>query len=456
MEDKRELIGGKLVLFRRNGLWQARVPLPDGHYLWRSLKTADEAVATQAGTRLFYQTETKLSEGLPVHMRTVSSVIDELVAAREQDNKLGKAAKRGSNIKHTSDGMLRQIKRVVKFWREFASSRPIQALDDKLLAAYVPWREIYYHEMEKLPKNAKLDPTDKTLQWEVMAGKMLVKFAHDRGYRGNKPLPTYSFVPKRKRARPAFTLAEFERIVVALQGEVDAARTDRQRAARELLRDYVITLARSGLRVGELNSLRIRDIQRIKDTDGRDNVQLTVYGKTLERGAIPHIDLGTMLITMLERRRDTKPDDYLFSMEGGRKIITLADQFRAFLERHDLAQNGRGEAFSLYSLRHFYAMRAYARDTDVFTMSRNMGTSVQMIQQYYGKGAVPDSKARKLGGEYGEYHRGAELTRPDLTPEQKAKRAERERQRRAAAKVLAGGTIKRRKPARPGGENQNS
>ena len=48
MEDKRELIGGKLVIFRRNGLWQARVPLHDGRYLWRSLKTADEATAKRS------------------------------------------------------------------------------------------------------------------------------------------------------------------------------------------------------------------------------------------------------------------------------------------------------------------------------------------------------------------------------------------------------------------------
>ena len=162
MEDKRELIGGKLVLFRRNGLWQARVPLTDGRYLWRSLKTTDEAKATQDATRLYYQTETKLAEGLPVQTRTVDKVIDEYVAMREQDNRLGNAAKRGSSIKHTQDAMLRQIKRVVKFWREYAGKKPIEALDDKLLGGYVAWRKSYYHDMAELPKNAKLDPTDKT------------------------------------------------------------------------------------------------------------------------------------------------------------------------------------------------------------------------------------------------------------------------------------------------------
>jgi hypothetical protein len=75
MDDKRELIDGRLVMFTRNGLWQARIPLDDGRYLWRSLKTADERKATEAATRLFYQTETKLAEGLPVQLRTVISRI---------------------------------------------------------------------------------------------------------------------------------------------------------------------------------------------------------------------------------------------------------------------------------------------------------------------------------------------------------------------------------------------
>jgi hypothetical protein len=34
----------------------------------------------------------------------------------------------------------------------------------------------------------------------------------------------------------------------------------------------------------------------------------------------------------------------------------------------------------------------------VFDIARNMGTSVQMIQSYYGKQATPISMATKLGG----------------------------------------------------------
>ena len=439
MEDKRELIGGKLVLFRRNGLWQARVPLTDGRYLWRSLKTTDEAKATQDATRLYYQTETKLAEGLPVQTRTVDKVIDEYVAMREQDNRLGNAAKRGSSIKHTQDAMLRQIKRVVKFWREYAGKKPIEALDDKLLGGYVAWRKSYYHDMAELPKNAKLDPTDKTLQWEIMMGKMLVKFAHDQGYRGNKPLPTFTFVPKTKRVRPALTLTDFKDALGGLKKHVAEAKTDKQRAIRQLLHDYVTVLALSGMRVGEANELRARDVEAITDADGRANVQFSVRGKTGARVVVPHIDVKKVIDGIRERRPKMQPDEFLFAMPSGSRIITLADQFNAFLEDAKLTHNSAGEKYTLYSLRHFYAVRAIARDIDIYTIARNMGTSVNMIEQYYGRHATTTARARKLGGEERSYQRPVDDLMIELTPEQKAARAARARERRAAKKAQRGG-----------------
>jgi hypothetical protein len=41
-----------------------------------------------------------VSEGLPVHDRTLNTVIDEYLAPRTRDNQLGKTAKRGGSDKH--------------------------------------------------------------------------------------------------------------------------------------------------------------------------------------------------------------------------------------------------------------------------------------------------------------------------------------------------------------------
>jgi hypothetical protein len=54
--------------------------------------------------------------------------------------------------------MLRQVVRVSKFWREYAGELAVEAIDDKVMREFIPWRRDYYSNFEKLPKNAKLKP----------------------------------------------------------------------------------------------------------------------------------------------------------------------------------------------------------------------------------------------------------------------------------------------------------
>jgi hypothetical protein len=50
-----------------------------------------------------------------------------------------------------------------------------------------------------------------------------------------------------------------------------------------------------------------------------------------------------------------------------------------------------------YSLRHFYAVNALRNGVGVFEVARNMGASVQMIHEYYGKQATPTVFATRQG-----------------------------------------------------------
>jgi hypothetical protein len=84
---------------------------------------------------------------------------------RERDHDLGKAAKRDSSIKHTSETMLRQIKRVSKFWREYDGAKAIEAIDDKVMRGFISWRKTYYHGKEDIPsqRQARSDGQDAAL-----------------------------------------------------------------------------------------------------------------------------------------------------------------------------------------------------------------------------------------------------------------------------------------------------
>jgi integrase len=387
MEGSRYLEDGRLTIFKRDGTFYARIRISPVKYIWRSLKTTDLETAIRVGRRLLFYLEQRAEQGLPLKSKLFSVVIDDYVRFRERDHHQGR----------TSEGMLRQIIRVAKFWREYAGAIPVEAIDDKVMREFVPWRRDYYSNFKILPKNAKLHPTDKTLQWDMMLGKAVIKWAHEQGLRGNRPLPTVTFTPKKKRVRPAFEIPEYRRLWRTMYKRIRDAKDERTRRSRELLRDYVLILANSGMRVGEANSLRIRDVIPFRDDKGRNNFRFVVRGKTGERDVIPRTAVASRIDKILAKRGGEDPNNFLFAMSDGSKVITAIDQFNAALAQAGIQRNGFGEKYALYSLRHFYAVMALRNGIGVFEVARNMGTSVQMIQQYYGKQATAAAFATRLG-----------------------------------------------------------
>ena len=377
-----------LVVYAREGIYQMRLRVSTQRYIWRSLKTRDKEQAIRTARREFYKLEIKKEEGEEYAAPTLKKVLADYLKQRELENKRG----------DTKDGMLRQIKRVQKFWLEFAGNKPVDKIGDKELAAFVDWRKAYYGKLKELPQNAKLHPTDKTLQWELTFGKSVLKWAHSKGYRGTKPLPTYSFVPKVKRVRPAFQPNSYRKLYNTLRKRVNAARHTHKFETRLLLRDYVLILANSGMRVGELNNVKIGDVTAFTDEKDRKNYRIVVGGKTGQRDVILRASAKNWIDRVLARRKEqgAKDNDYLFVMPSGRKIITLADQFNEALKEAEIVESTFGEKFTLYSLRHFYAVMAL-RKHGVFEVARNMGTSVPVINAYYGKHATSKTFATKLG-----------------------------------------------------------
>jgi integrase len=387
MDGARYLEDGKLTIFRRSGTYYARIRISPGKYHCRSLKTSNEQTAIQAGRRLLFQIEQRADQGLPPKSKLFATVIDDYISYRERDHAHGK----------TSAGMLRQIIRVSKFWREYAGHLAVEAIDDKVMREFIPWRRDYYSKFEKLPKNAKRHPTDKTLQWDMMLGKAIVRWAADQGVRGNKPSITVTFTPKKKRVRPAFERWEYCRLWRTLCKRVKTARDKRTLKSRELLRYYVLVLANSGIRPGEANNLNVRDVHLFRDEKGRSNYRLVVRGKTGERDAIVRSVAAKRLDKYLTKRRAEDPSGLLFVMPDGSRISSLIDQLGAALKEAGIEKSSFGEKYSVYSLRHFYAVNALRNGVGVFEVARNMGTSVQMIQEYYGKQATPAVFATRLG-----------------------------------------------------------
>jgi integrase len=337
----------------------------------------------------------------------MTQLIDEYVALRQKQydqSQLGnkKPTKNTNKKNSTSIYMLRQIKRVVKFWIAYCGSTAVDKVDNAVLQGFIVWRKEYYHKLpkDKLPKNARLDPTDKTLQWELTLGKTMLKYAHERGYRGKNQLPTYTLKGVKKIVRPAFTLQDYTTLIKGMRKWISEATTERQKYPRMLLRDYVLVLSNSGMRVGEANNMQWRDVVPFKDNLGRDNYQFTVNGKTDSRVVTPRTNAVRYIARLIGRSANREPTDYVFRMRDGGRVITLIDQFQAMLAHAGILTNRDGEKYTLYSLRHFYAMQGLNRKkaTPVWDIAKNMGTSVAIIEQYYGRHATSAELATRLGG----------------------------------------------------------
>lgn len=395
MEEEERIFDGKGVVYRRNGTFYVRLRVGPNKYKHRSLKTANKAVAVKAAEKLCYEMEFKAAHGIPVDAKPFKDVVDEYVAFRRKEHEQG----------YTSVHSMRQIERVSQFWVAYAGTKLVTSIGNNELKDYVTWRRDYYTTHPTKHHNAKKHPQDKTIQWDIMLGKAILKWAHERGYRGMIPLPTFTFVPKKKRVRPAFEMAEFRKLSVAMDAWVEECGVPAYRQTRELLRDYVMILAKSGMRVGEANNLKLRDVHYFTDKEDRVNYRFVVRGKTGERDVIPFATAVYFIERQIARRRGAKPDDYFFVMPNGSQIITLADQFDKVLDKGKIRYSSDGEKFSLYSLRHHYAVQALLNNIGVWDVARNMGTSVEMIQQYYGKAATPKLMATTLGGKLKPKHK---------------------------------------------------
>jgi integrase len=387
MEGARYLEDGRLTIFKRSGVFYARIRISPVKYFWRSLKTTDVETAIRAGRKLLYQVEERVELGLPAKSKLFSAVIDDYVRFRERDHNHGR----------TSEGMLRQIIRVAKFWREYAGAVPVEAIDDRVMRDFIAWRRDYYSNFQKIAEERQTSSDRQDASVGHDAWQAIIKWANEQGLRGKQPLPTVTFTPKKKRVRPAFEIAEYRRLWRTMYKRIKDAKDERTKRSRELLRDYVLVLANSGMRVGEANNLRIRDVIPFRDDKGRGNYRFIVRGKTGERDVIPRSAVASRIDKFLAKRSGENPNNFLFAMSDGSKVITLIDQFKAALRQAGIEKNGFGEKYSLYSLRHFYAVMALRNGIGVFEVARNMGTSVQMIQQYYGKQATSAVFATRLG-----------------------------------------------------------
>ena len=84
MDGARYLEDGRLTIFKRSGVYYARLRTAgSAKYLWRSLRTTNEQTAVDRGRRLLFQLEQRAEQGLPPKSKLFAEVVEEYVRCRE-------------------------------------------------------------------------------------------------------------------------------------------------------------------------------------------------------------------------------------------------------------------------------------------------------------------------------------------------------------------------------------
>ena len=85
MEEVTRIEEGKAVIFRRGGVFYARVHIGPNEYKFKSLHTGNTSTAIAAGRRFMHHLEFKQEHGLPINDTKLTDVIDLYIKYREDE-----------------------------------------------------------------------------------------------------------------------------------------------------------------------------------------------------------------------------------------------------------------------------------------------------------------------------------------------------------------------------------
>jgi hypothetical protein len=238
--------------------------------------------------------------------------------------------------------------------------------------------------------------------------KLIFDKAIDRGYMTQLSVPRLDTSGNQSQRRATFELSEYRRLLNHLRAwSKQETHRDRDTEIRQLLYDYVIILANTGIRHGrEAMDLKWQNLSFKKSNKGTPLIVFRVLKKKGRRGSHEWRDVvmrdkhGNQIniLNRLKNRQNSikhltvqqlvqqKSDAHIFALSDGSQPSRMDGTFKKFLKKYRLQLGDEGTNRTLYSWRHFYATVELTRKRpiNVALLARQMGTSVGMIEKYYG------------------------------------------------------------------------
>jgi integrase len=237
--------------------------------------------------------------------------------------------------------------------------------------------------------------------------------AVERGYMTKTQVPLLRNDGFKSERRPDFTAVEYRTLYKGMRKWVSTARKGHESELRQVMREYVLTIANVGFRAGtEGMNLKWSNVYFFEE-NGKRYLALWVDGKTkahemtARHGCIRYLDRLRMRTPKysegtFEEFLDKREDGYVFRIGGKDMTTTFGRMFKRLLTQLGLLIDGRTrKERTLYSLRHMYATYALSGDrVSIHQLARHMDTSVGMIEKHYSH-ILLRKNAAQFGGDRG-------------------------------------------------------
>ena len=363
---------GQVVIYKRdetsNYYVRLKVLEGDGSYKFRvrSLKTKDRSQAVSAAFKTHDEITFHLKSGGNLDGRTFRKVFEEWKQTKL--NTYDSKAKADRTVEYAGLYSL-----------DYFGSMIFDRISTQDFYQYWDWRKVNYKRRK---------PSDETLNRERSAIMSIFKFGYQRGY-----IKELIKIPKLKtngvNRRPTFTLAEWKKITKGMRSWVSEGIDTGHWRERFLLQQYVLLMSNSGVRVGEMRNLRWEDVSSVKSDKGKHFI-LRVSGKTGERDVVLNPYSDTYLKRLYDLRtselgHSPDPTEYVFiSGKTGGPYTSFKTSFNNMLKFCEVPIEKGGMNRTIYSLRHFYGTQRLKGNINPYVLSKQMGTSVEMIEKFYG------------------------------------------------------------------------
>ena len=385
--DVQELRPG-LVIFRRADVkhrkWYCRIKLPnEDRYKTVSLKTSDVDAAKERAFDQDADVRFRVKHEVPVFNRPFSQIAKDYAAFQKARVAAGEITFHRWRV---IDSHIRtQLNRYI-------GTVQINLIGQDRWTEYPMWRQA----------NGKGRTGGRgshgTIRDEMATLRAVMGYAASKKYITDSQV-FKGKLPLSKVRREEFTPTEYRKLHTFARGWVKDARTPSNSWYRTIAYNFVLIMCNTGMRTSEAKNLRWRDVSVKTDKEGRKFVILSVRGKGKFRSLVAGNNVDEYLERIRSISKATKSDDFVFTTDKGESTKTLYhDLIERLLTDSGLLLSSSGSRRSTYCFRHTYATFRLTEGVDVYFLSKQMGTSVKMIEDHYGHVSPVKNAERILQG----------------------------------------------------------